>query len=340
MEDVFLAVADDLALETEKLNSTETNDPGLDLTPGRILPFWLQVRVLFRKRLTVFRRFWWPYLYALALPIIITVCLRPLLNDYGMPGCADSFTPISYGFPVSYRALGDCNVTPYLCRDALVIGPQSANDSLWNIVEQQYIEVANIDPSYYYTFPTVVNSRDAFVQSVLGGLTDEDRDMNGGVFMDSGREVPLLSYVVSSHSTQGGHTVNLWSQMHSGLEIVANIGSFAREDAVRPRLKSTALKSKKRKRKKKREQEISSANLPTKQTKRHLPAQVSNTSSSWPSYRLSTQRLSSSIRPLRRLARYGPSSTPTESVEGLCGLRMASSTRHSSSSRLSSSLLL
>ncbi|PQE22561.1 abc transporter protein [Rutstroemia sp. NJR-2017a BVV2] len=109
IEDVFLRLADEIRAESDasldkhdpssvvehtekqpasKLTMVTTNSrPALELYTGQNIGFFRQGWVLFRKRLTVLRRNYLPYIAALLLPIIAAGLVTLFLKGYNGAGC-------------------------------------------------------------------------------------------------------------------------------------------------------------------------------------------------------------------------------------------------------------
>ncbi len=101
VEDVFLRVADEPELEATKSHVAGLESE-LEMTSGQVTSFYQQARVLFRKRVTVLKRFWWPYLWVLALPLIITPQFKDLLKEYEQPSCASIQPKLSPPFRTDF----------------------------------------------------------------------------------------------------------------------------------------------------------------------------------------------------------------------------------------------
>ncbi|KAI0204611.1 hypothetical protein F4808DRAFT_350211 [Astrocystis sublimbata] len=127
IEDVFLQVAEEVKAETVK---TQTPDPAtpptekqivttdvstlsddaekdkLELLSGRPIGFFTQVWVLLRKRGTVFKANWFPYVAALLIPIIAAALTSLFVKNQEAAGCRPS-NDQSAGSNTRYLALFD-----------------------------------------------------------------------------------------------------------------------------------------------------------------------------------------------------------------------------------------
>lgn len=220
VEDVFLRVADDGDLDVYK-NTTKATESNFEMTPGDILPFWGQVRVLFRKRFTVLRRFWWPYLYVLALPIVITPFFNRLMIEYEAPSCDNLASSIWTPTPISFFYSDYCTKQPEMC-EQLVIGPTYANEVLHDIWEEKQWNFKYVDK--YESFVVPVDDRERFLDWV-----DINRHKAaGGVYLGSANESAVVAYLTTTFENGGGISMlNVLGQMTSGLEIVSSVRTFA-----------------------------------------------------------------------------------------------------------------
>lgn len=224
VEDVFLRVADSPSSSSLPKPTT----PSFEMTPGRAISFSSQVLVLLRKRFTILRRFWWPYLYVLALPLAITPNFKPLLKEYKQPSCLPIQPELS---PPSAPVLSwDQTCVEYGC-DRIAIAPRSANETLFGLVEEGYFEVSGVDTELYVGFPVVLDDRGAFLEYIAANASSGP----GGVFMGGGQEAPVLAYRLNSYgASTGAMMINLWNQMESGIEIIASQEGFAESRRVSP----------------------------------------------------------------------------------------------------------
>ncbi|KPI36704.1 ABC transporter A family member 2 [Cyphellophora attinorum] len=129
IEDVFLKVADEVqsghdelstapARESSDEKSAKHTTVGVtenrlnvpELLPGRRINLTGQLRILFQKRMTIFRRNALPYIAALLIPIIAAGLVTLFMNDYERPGCdpieiAAQFDPSSLSTEGNYDIL-------------------------------------------------------------------------------------------------------------------------------------------------------------------------------------------------------------------------------------------
>lgn len=229
VEDVFLKVADEPELQEADKNAVlETSD--FEMTPGIIVPFWGQVRVLFRKRLTILKRFWWPYFYVLALPLIINPFFDRLLKEYAPPSCAflaPSFnTPSPLGFHFGEYCAGRewCNKVP--------VAPLSAQDKFADLVNKHFFDVTDVNVTYAREFAPNLETKDKF----LDYWQDRQHRLysEGGVYLGSGSDASILATQITPWGRPSAPMMlTLWSQMTSGVEIISSQEGFAQTRKVR-----------------------------------------------------------------------------------------------------------
>ncbi|KAI1337066.1 hypothetical protein F5Y15DRAFT_170215 [Xylariaceae sp. FL0016] len=107
IEDVFLQVAEEVhgedgvtpnsKLDGEKQVSseeivavTESDKDGLGLLSGQPIGFFKQTGILMRKRLTVFKTNWFPYVAAFLIPIVAAALTSLYVTNQQPPGCSPS----------------------------------------------------------------------------------------------------------------------------------------------------------------------------------------------------------------------------------------------------------
>lgn len=135
IEDVFLKLADEVQNTQDDFSTTpsresnadspskstsvivhESKPPTPELLPGRRISMTKQLWILFRKRLTIFRRNPLPYLAALLIPIVAAGLVTLFIGDYTRPECTPEAIAASFD-PASLSTEGEYD---------LVIGPTQA----------------------------------------------------------------------------------------------------------------------------------------------------------------------------------------------------------------------
>lgn len=213
-EDVFLNILRDDDVP-QHVKAATTNDSSFEMTSARVTSFWNQFSVLYRKRWTVLKRFWGPYLVVIVLPVVVTFLMGSLVKDYETPSC-DALKDTGSLLESSVLRWDESCPQAYFC-EQLSVAPEAANASLFEMVNKRYSELAQVDPKTYGGFAVVQNSRDEMLRQ-LGRNTS--KASHGGVFAGSSTEAPLIAYKVSSYGAQSGSLLlNIWSQMQGGVEI-------------------------------------------------------------------------------------------------------------------------
>ncbi|KAK7744799.1 hypothetical protein SLS62_010032 [Diatrype stigma] len=222
IEDVFLKVSEDphmIAAEKLEAVSTPETRPSQQMVstaaPTEVSIFLRQVRALFIKRFIILRSTWWAYFFALAIPIVASPFLGDFLKDYETPNCDDLIADEPYNHVFSPYTYG------------LVIGPQAANESLVDIINDS-------DPSYSggnYDSPTVENSRD----SLLSFIQENPRNATSGGLWLGNDSTSLVAVPVDSQAPYIAMSlVNVMSQAQSGMNITgssSNLMSYSQADA-------------------------------------------------------------------------------------------------------------
>ncbi|OHW95536.1 ABC transporter [Colletotrichum incanum] len=228
VEDVFLRVADDPVLLG--LNHPTSSDLNLDLTSGKVVSFWSQVKTLFWKRIIILKRFWWPYIYVLALPIAVTLSFSGILKHYTAPPCVNIQPTLYSGheFYVSYRGSyvidGAVQTSPGL----LLGGPLSVNESLYNLMNKNGSIARYFNMSQYVEWIRPVETMEGFMNYLNENKTGVSP---GGLFIGSNTSNPVIASFAEYGVDDGMVLFNLYSQIHSGSEITASYGPMGETPA-------------------------------------------------------------------------------------------------------------
>ncbi|OAA71703.1 ABC transporter [Akanthomyces lecanii RCEF 1005] len=264
IEDVFLNVAEDAELENATAESLSSLEP-FKLAPSRSISFWSQVGALYRKRWTVLWRFWWPYFYVLALPIIIIPCLNSFLKSYFPDHCRVLKPKLSAPMLLQYPATTQC-YGEFFCPQ-IYLGNLLANESMSKMTAKHVFQVAEIDLKYYNDLVNVSTTMEewtrnlntakdedrggmffqsesdtgfiafkpdlsGYMQQLIsagGGSDDGDEDEDDGNVPQNSDPGPVPAAIWSFAQGTGVEMMNLYSQMRSGVEIVVSQGGFARK---------------------------------------------------------------------------------------------------------------
>ena len=226
VEDVFLNVADEPELALDQ----PFEDSSSKMTPGSIVSFWKQVGILLGKRFTVLKRFWWPYLYVLALPLIITPQFSKLLKDYQQPSCAPLAPDFQPPYPENFYFSSECASHRGFSCATITIGPQPAQKELTKVVDDGFYFVKGVAKNVSQDWEHPVTSKTEF----LNYFNDENNRLLtlGGIFQDS--DGTQIAYMLDSYrGPTAEQLLSIWSGMNSGVEIISSTGTFAALRKVR-----------------------------------------------------------------------------------------------------------
>ncbi|KAK2047071.1 hypothetical protein LZ31DRAFT_611454 [Colletotrichum somersetense] len=223
VEDVFLRVAG----YPVQLGNTGSSsyDPDLNLTSGKLVSFWSQVKTLFWKRMIVLKRYRWSYVYALALPIAVTLFFSGILKGYTAPLCAD-IQPILYSGYEFYLSYGGSHLIDGVAKTSpglLLGGPSSVNESLYNFMNKNGSVTRYFDLSQYAEWVRPVTTLDGFMKYLNENKAGV---LPGGIFMESNTSNPVIALFAEYGVDEGMRLVNLYSQIHNGSEITASCGTM------------------------------------------------------------------------------------------------------------------
>ena len=223
VEDIFLRVADDPELTAL---ATSPAQGGMDLTPGEITSFWAQVSALLWKRLRVLKRFWWPYLYVLLLPLLTTPFLaRELLQKFEHPSCELVAPRVGREFPWTINFYKSVS---YTSDRILLGGPPVASEELFGVVKRnatvaRYFNISLFDDATYK-----VDTVDKY----MGMLRSNQSDFSFGLYIDPATDNNIVSFPADAGVYSAAGALNLFNQARAGFEIVMAFGSFATLSAV------------------------------------------------------------------------------------------------------------
>lgn len=151
IEDVFLKVAEE-ASETQQLSGGaaaggEKDEQGMNLYAGRRLGVLHQTWVMFRKRLTILRRNYFPVLVSVVLPIMVVGLCMSLLKKFERAKCASADlvdSSFERDLTLNYR---------YNLLDNLLLGPQSQfeGQNLSKLLKTDLESLSNTVPHYVDT---------------------------------------------------------------------------------------------------------------------------------------------------------------------------------------------
>jgi ATP-binding cassette, subfamily A (ABC1), member 3 len=211
------SVGDDSAHNQDAI-ATAAAVPEMNLSPGSPPTFWLQARILFLKRFTILRRNWWPYLIAIAIPLITTPNLKTILSYYKTPSCNSSVALNVHSVqPVNLEA-----ATHDIHHMQILAGPPSTNDSIYNVISRFPIGTGIDLPNYANQFVFAENLVD------LEDLVSEKFSTiaPGALYMGDNFSAPTYAFVGDARIYPAMVMQNLWSQVKGGLAISVSYAPF------------------------------------------------------------------------------------------------------------------
>ncbi|KAI0538264.1 hypothetical protein GGR58DRAFT_312330 [Xylaria digitata] len=220
IEDVFLKVAEephtligetpeDISVDESLRSETKTTKQDLSLASV----YARQIRAFLLKKMVLLRSTWWQYLFALAIPIVVSHFIGPFLMGYKNPNCTDLITSDNYPYQLHLYSLY-----------SVAFGPEAINDTVTAIISEQndgyfYSGYYSDDTEYG---PFIVDSR----QELENFVHTHSRNISyGGAMWVTNNSKPFIAYDPSdSHS--GSRMLNLANQVRSGVRIEGNLSEF------------------------------------------------------------------------------------------------------------------
>lgn len=230
IEDVFIKVAEELHVTQEGDSSEPSKGKRGEIVPftsetaavedkklsaGADTSFFAQVRVLFRKRIAIHLRNWWPYLLAIAMPIAVTPNINVFLDYYTIPSCNDLTADVHHAEAFNFQ-LGN---SPSIL---MPVGPASINKTLYNVLSN--FPVGSGVNTQNYTSQFVIQDDLSSLQNLIS--SNYTSLYPGALFMDSNTSAPTYAYV-GDHGTLPALLIqNLWTQVRTGIPIVGYFAFF------------------------------------------------------------------------------------------------------------------
>lgn len=226
LEDVFLALAEEVkehnldtdhptpltssAKETDVVLSSDQNseevDKSLQVAKGKGTTIPQQTLILIRKRFTILRRNFWPYICALLLPIIAAGLVTIFLKDYRSVGCS----PGESANNPDVFTLANVDTDRSLL---LPVGPSSRVDV------STLAAISGLNESNFQSVDTI-EEFNKFIDTQFHNVTP------GGFFIqDNGP--PVLSYVGNLGVLPGLVTLSTLDSILSGIPITTQYQQFA-----------------------------------------------------------------------------------------------------------------
>lgn len=248
VEDAFLAVSDEhLAAEdaeenqgssteaarrdlaSEELKQVIAADGGEQLSSAKPASFATQILVLFRKRLHILRRNWWPYFFAVAVPVAVTPALNKFLYLYVSPNCADVLADVYKAIPFALQSTYTSRNGPIENPLQLAVGPPSANASIYHTLSAFPIG-KEFNLSGYgseLAFRDTLGDLESFVSASFANITV------GALWMGGNGTNPTFAYEAEAGMLPGLVMQNLWSQARSNISIAGAYEFLASRISVR-----------------------------------------------------------------------------------------------------------
>ncbi|EMD62197.1 hypothetical protein COCSADRAFT_229062 [Bipolaris sorokiniana ND90Pr] len=221
LEDVFLANAEEVkeynlmdvehADNSEKdadapLDNISDSEKRLDMGKGRGTGLFQQVLILIQKRVTIVKRNFWPYVFALILPIAAAGLVTLFLQGYQAVGCdpgAASNDPEIFSLSSSRRKL------------LIPIGPRSTVGPAVETIIQR----TGIRENDFNTLDTL-DDFNGFVQTRFRNITP------GGFFLNQNGPL-VMTYLANGGVIGGLITLNMLDNIASNITISMQYQQFA-----------------------------------------------------------------------------------------------------------------
>jgi hypothetical protein len=170
------------------------------------------------KRITILRRNWWPYIIAIAIPLIATPVLKPILSYYHTPSC-NSTVALNVHSVLPVNILTASQQIGHL---QVLMGPPSVHETLYDIVRHFPIgDGLNIrDYSNQFVFADTLADMRGRVAREYSSIAP------GGLYMASNSSTPTYAFVGDAGIFPAMVMQNLWSQVKSGIAISLSYAPF------------------------------------------------------------------------------------------------------------------
>ncbi|PVI00400.1 P-loop containing nucleoside triphosphate hydrolase protein [Periconia macrospinosa] len=220
LEDVFLALSEEVKehhLDTEDdapvtatpknadVTLAPSNDKPLDTSKGRGTSMPQQTWILVRKRFTILRRNYWPYVCAVLIPIVAAGLVTLFLADFNRPGC-------SLGESVNDPEVLSLSSLPV--EPLIPIGPPG-------LINLEALAARSGIPESAFQVIDSLEDFNNFVETRYGNITP------GGFFLRENAP-PVMTYESSTGVVPALVTLNALSDSSSGLPISTQYQQLAR----------------------------------------------------------------------------------------------------------------
>jgi ATP-binding cassette subfamily A (ABC1) protein 3 len=222
LEDVFLAMAEEVkehnlldaneqqAVLANKhdhpLDKVSDTDKGLEMGKGQGTSMAKQTLILMQKRWTILRRNFWPYVFALLLPIVAAGLVTLFLKNYKAVGCDPGETS------------NDPEVFTLASTDAIPLIPIGPTNLVGNAISQ-IVERSGISDDNFHTVDTLDEFND-YVQTRFRNITP------GGFFIRE-NEPTIMAYLGNGGVVGGLITLNTLDNVLSDVPISTQYQQFA-----------------------------------------------------------------------------------------------------------------
>ncbi|KAI0391785.1 hypothetical protein F5Y17DRAFT_460472 [Xylariaceae sp. FL0594] len=227
IEDVFLKVAEephalvgeapeDISVAESLTNVSKPELP--DLSTRAV--YQRQIGALYWKKILLLRSTWWHYLFALAIPIVVSALIGKFVEKYQVPQCDQLIASPSYASSFSSYS-----------EHYLALGPPSLNQTIADIIKASNAENGYDDGGWYYYGsdpneygPFVEDSRaqvESFVQTHSANIS-----YGGAIWAGNDDSTPLIAYPAESGNYYGPQILNLLNRALSGVEIKGALGEL------------------------------------------------------------------------------------------------------------------
>lgn len=180
-------------------------DKAMQMSNGKGTSMLMQTWILMRKRSTILRRNYLPYVCAVLLPIIAAGLVTLFLHNFQAVGCdpgANSNNPTIFASDLAQQTL------------LIPVGPSDAIDV------ESLSQASGINASYFHLVDTL-DQFNNFIETRLHNVTP------GGFFLDTSGGAPTMAYVANSGVIYGLSTLNALDNLLTGTPISTAYQEFA-----------------------------------------------------------------------------------------------------------------
>ncbi|OAA75244.1 ABC transporter-like protein [Akanthomyces lecanii RCEF 1005] len=235
-EDVFL----NLVEKPERVQSSSSNSNlltdkmGFALSPARTTSFAQQLRILLGKRFLVLPKLWWPYFFAVLIPLGAALAMVIISGSYDVPSCADAKPVLGTPEQETFFFTDFCAQEGFCTQ--IVLAPSEATTKLKGLVEKPFEDVRDVNITVFDQFVVPLDNRQSWLDYVLN---NRDAKSYTGIYTGSDSDAPIIAYRPPSDSRIGSfETLNLWSEMNSNVQIKA---SFSKIQTVKSQDHTVAI---------------------------------------------------------------------------------------------------